>query len=58
VTRLLIGVLLVALLVGVLAADQVLVRRWARRGLYRHDLGTSDPSRPDAASPEPPADGG
>jgi hypothetical protein len=29
------GVLLLATLVGVLAADQILVRRWARRGLYR-----------------------
>jgi hypothetical protein len=29
------GVLLMAALVGVLAVDQILVRRWARRGLYR-----------------------
>jgi hypothetical protein len=57
VTRLIVGVLLVALLVGVLAADQVLVRRLSRQGLYRRDADTCDPNcHPDAAATEQPAD--
>jgi hypothetical protein len=49
-------VLLVVLLVGVLLVDQVMVRRFGRRGLYRKATTAPEPRALGAAEPSPQSD--